>query len=85
MIDEKKEAESEIRVITVRPAVSGNSLLCGNVLERGRQKKDTERETGSKRNQLNTTEIQKHFHLIKALQNKSRGEREQMRSASCGQ
>lgn len=28
------------------------------------------RETGSKRNQFNTTEIQKHFHLIKALQDK---------------
>lgn len=30
MIDEKKQAESEIRVITAQPAVSGNSSLCGN-------------------------------------------------------
>lgn len=43
------------------------------------------RETGSKRNQFNTTEIHKHFHLIKALQDESRTERERMRPTRSGQ
>ena len=43
------------------------------------------RETGSKRNQFNTTEIHEHFHLIKALQDKSRTEGEQMRPTRSGQ
>lgn len=52
-MDEKKEAEREIRVIKVRPAVSGNSSHCGNARDSaGEREKDTERGNRKQKEQI---------------------------------
>ncbi len=58
----KKEAESEIRVITARPAVSGNSSLCWNEPESGGGERKGHRE--GKREAKATDSIQQKYKSI---------------------